>query len=633
MNTSRVTDYFRKPYELRSAVAWGASAVYCVGLNVALTVGPKAIAAMLSTSVLMAALRTRQVMKLWDFKVNLAGKAVQVLPAAALQSAKAKLDGDVWLGWGFRWEPRHAQLANDVLRRSMREIYPPQWYLKFKGVKDDPRKAKGLPWIHGLDEEGDITLPMKALEGHTGMLAITGAIKTTMLRLLVYQFAAMGDVVIVLDPKGDLDLKKICREVPESLGRPDKFAMFHPAFSTESMRFDALSAWDRETQVASRIQMLLSADEDNNFVSFVWMQVTNIVGCMKRIGYRTSFSTLLEHVQSQSSAENLCERVLQKFLSERDPQFESILADLARQAEEDMKKPSRSKGPQLSSPRLSAMIGFFKNEVPSQERPKEITGLITALESNREWFGKMIITLTPMLTKLSSGDLDALLSPNYEDIDDRRPILNSRKLIDGGYVAYFGLDALSDASVASAIAAVVLADLASTAGEIYNYDLPASGGKKPRRVHVIIDEWGDALCEPVIHGCNKGRGAGLIYMLAGQTFSDVVAKVGDVAKAKRIVGNLNNLIVGATNDADTLDIIQSKLGETEIVKHSMSQGAGQKTEDAGLEYSANRSVSSNTKDVDLVPRNLIQALPDLQFIAIANRAAVYKGRIPVLTLQ
>ncbi|MFX8184067.1 TraM recognition domain-containing protein, partial [Acinetobacter baumannii] len=84
---------------------------------------------------------------------------------------------------------------------------------------------------------------------------------------------------------------------------------------------------------------------------------------------------------------------------------------------------------------------------------------------------------------------------------------------------------------------------------------------------------------------NKARGAGVKLILAGQTFSDLVVKLGgDKAMALRVMGNMNNLIVGATNDGDTLDMIQSKIGETVIERVSSSQGSGQKTEDAGLEY-------------------------------------------------
>ena len=165
---------------------------------------------------------------------------------------------------------------------------------------------------------------------------------------------------------------------------------------------------------------------------------------------------------------------------------------------------------------------------------------------------------------------------------------------------------------------------------IYNYgDLKA----QTRKVHVIGDEWGDLVCAPIIQLANKARGAGVIVWLAGQTFSDLVVKLGNPNEAKRVLGNMNNLIVGATSDADTLDIVMSKFGETTIKRAGISQGSGQKTEDAGLEYSASRSTSVNEQAAELVPPNLIMSLPDLQYFAVVNRAQIYKGRIPALVLS
>lgn len=633
MMVSRIQNLFRPAYEGRAAVAWAVASLYTLILIAIGNVSLGALGGMLVICLVMGVIRAFQVRKLWAFKLAISGREIQLLPSSKFEASRAKLGDQLWMGWGYRWEPKHAQLSYEILKRNAEEVYPPAWFREMHGIKTDPRTAKGHQWIQGLEKESDVVVPFKALEGHTAILAITGAIKTTLFKLLVYQLASRGDVVVVLDPKGDADLKQICREVPAALGTPERFAMFHPAFPSSSFRFDAFAAWDRETQVASRIQMIMSAGEDNNFVSFVWMTVTNIVGCMKRIGQRASISSLLEHVQSQSTAERLCEKVLERFLTDHVPYFESVIADRVREAEQADKKPSRGKQSPISSPRLSAMMEFYKQEVGDTDRPREITGLIAALEANREWFGKMIITLTPTLTKLSNGDLGPLLSPNYEDIDDERPILNARKIIEGGYVAYFGLDALSDPSVASAIAAVTIADFAGTAGEIYNHDIPANKGKSLRKVHILIDEWGDAVCEPVIQLANKARGAGVVLYLAGQTFSDLVVKMGgNVAMAKRVIGNMNNMIVGATNDADTLDIIAAKFGETAIRKVSTSQGAGQKTEDAGLEYSGNRSASISETAGDLVPSNVIMGLPDLQYFAMVNRAAIFKGRIPVMTL-
>jgi conjugal transfer pilus assembly protein TraD len=273
----------------------------------------------------------------------------------------------------------------------------------------------------------------------------------------------------------------------------------------------------------------------------------------------------------------------------------------------------------------------FRTEVPSASQPADIAGYLSSLEADPQWFAKMVVGLTPILMRLTAGDLGPLLSPDHTDLADTRPVCSTRQWIEGRHVVYVGLDALSDTAVAESLAALMLADLAGTAGDLYNHG-PADGAA-PRRVHVLCDEWGDLVCEPVIQLANKGRGAGVVLYLFGQTVSDLVVKLGDEGRAKRILGNMNNFIVGATSDADTLDFMARKFGETVVRRTTVSQGAGQKTEDTGLEYAATRQTSVTEQALELVPPQVLMSLPDLQYVAIVNRAQVYKGRIPVLTFD
>jgi conjugal transfer pilus assembly protein TraD len=178
---------------------------------------------------------------------------------------------------------------------------------------------------------------------------------------------------------------------------------------------------------------------------------------------------------------------------------------------------------------------------------------------------------------------------------------------------------------------MLLADLSSVAAEIYNHGGAGDDGSEPRRVHVVVDEWRDAACEPMIQQANKGRGAGFFIWAMGQTFSDLVDKFdGNTARARTFIGNMNNLIIGATQDPDTMDMIIDKLGETSIIVKSQSSGMGSKTEDVGLEFSANQSESVQEKTVEIFPRSLLPQMQDLHYIGFFNRGQLMKGRIPVV---
>lgn len=629
MRELKADSLFRPVFEGKAAVAWAFALVWVLFLAIFTHLSGMAMGMMLLFSTGMAVLRYKQAANVWGYKVRLSGASIDMLGTSQINGIRDKLQDNLWLGWGWEWQPSHTQQAYDILKRDSPEIYAPNWFLKLNGIKFDPRTMKGRQWVHGMGTEEDVIMPFSGLAGHTAIAATTGAIKTTLYKLLVYQFALAGDTVIIIDPKGDKDLYKIAQDAAAASGDPSRFISFHPAFPSQSVRFDGLKNWERESQVASRITQIISAGEEgNNFIDFCWQVITSIVACMKIIGRRPTIASILDHIRALENSERLCEDVLLKWLGPRIENLSSVLQEKMKEVEAQQAKPNRGRTnsfAEKAEPRLLALISLFR-EI-DVARPAEIDSLIANLESNREWFGKMIVALTPTLTKLSTGDLRGLLSPDYDDPNDHRPIYDMGKVIRERKIFYMGTDALSDQSVASAIAAFAIADTAAEAGSIYNY---SDANTKRPRVHLLIDEASNALCAPLIEICNKGRGAGIHVYLAFQAFSDIVTKMGDVNQAKRFLANLNNMIVGATQDTDTLDLISDKFGEVDVVSASRSQGSGQKTEDVGLEYSATKSVSFNEKNRVMIPRSVLMSMPDLQYVAIVNRAKIYKGRVPVL---
>ncbi len=183
---------FRPAHEAVAALAWALAAFYCACLARAWPWLPERCGALGLAGLCLCLLwrRAQQALRLWRFKLGLAGRPSALLPVQQLERARERLAGRLWLGWGFRWQPCHAQLSQEVLQRDLHDLYPPAWLARLGGVAHDPRAAKGLAWIHGLGVESDIAIPFQALEGHTAVLAITGAIKTVLARLLAALSAA-----------------------------------------------------------------------------------------------------------------------------------------------------------------------------------------------------------------------------------------------------------------------------------------------------------------------------------------------------------------------------------------------------------------------------------------------------------
>lgn len=637
----RFEQLLRPVYEARAAVAWAVACIWMAGVSIALEAPKPALVACALLALCMTGLRFLAANRLLKYKLSLLGQPTVVMPATRLQRSMSKLGNNLWLGWGYRWEPRHTQRAYEIMKRDLVDVYPPPWWLKWRGDKRDPLKSKGLPWIHGLDMgEKDVILPFESLKGHCAIIATTGAIKTRLAALVIFQLAMRGDCVIVIDPKGDKDLREICRQAAVLSGKPERFLMLHPAFASESVRLDLIKNWDRVSQVASRITMVLDSQESDNFKEFCWMAVHRITNAMKYVGRRVSIYTLKTAMESRTAVEALTEQALKKFFEVECPGLHEALEKQINALASAGGKPQKGTI-ETSSPELAAMIKVFQEQVPEGEeqakltglpiKPEELRGLIAILEANREWFGKMIVSITPMLTKLTTDDLKGLLSPDYDDINDKRPIMDGKRIVEGNHILYIGTDTLADESVGRAISTMALAELSAVAAEIYNHGTAADTGEEPRRVHVVIDEWGDAVCAPVIQQANKGRGAGFFIWALGQTFSDLVDKFqGNTARAKRFIGNMNNMIVGATQDPDTMALITEKLGETTITVRGQSTGIGSKTEDVGLEFSANSSTSISEKDKEIFPRSLLPSLQDLHYIGFFNRGELVKGRIPVI---
>src|SRR5699024_10971749 len=92
----------------------------------------------------------------------------------------------------------------------------------------------------------------------------------------------------------------------------------------------------------------------------------------------------------------------------------------------------------------------------SSEKGKKIydpilDGLRSAIRYDRTYFDKIVASLLPLLEKLTTGKTAALLSPDYTNMQDPRPIFDWQQVIRKKGIVYVGLDALSDAEVAAAV--------------------------------------------------------------------------------------------------------------------------------------------------------------------------------------
>ena len=607
---------FRPAYEAKAAAVWTIATLVMVYLAFFGNAPSSAIWYMGAMSFGFAIWRWQQTISLWMFKISLAGKPFLFMKESVLTALMRKQPTKAWLGFGFEWGPQHTQRVMEIRKRAVKTVMPPAWFLKWRKVKPLD-ETKGAPWIHGVEpKESHVYIPLEALEGHVAVFGTTGSGKTRLLETVVSQAVARQEVVIVIDPKGDKELRDITRRACMLAGRPDAFVQFHPAFPSESVRIDPLRNWNRSTEIASRIAALMISEDA--FQAFAWRAINLVADGLIYVDKAPNLTTLRKFIEG--GPDSLMESVLREFFKRNVPRWETMVSPFIGKAREG-KIPLKLSP--TASPELLAYVYYYRKEVPEGKTDQVVDGLLSMVEHSRDHLSKILASLVPLLVMLTAGELGPLLSPDPEDIDDPRPIFDTKKLVTGGHVLYLGIDSLSDGTVGSAIGSIILSDLTAVAGEIYNH-----GEGKPKKIQLIVDEASEVVNGPLIQLLNKGRGAGFVTWLLSQTLPDYIKRLGSEPAARQIMGNCNNLIALRTKDRQTQDFICETFGKTEIQVISRSKGAGSRTEDHGIDFSGNVSESLQDKEVELFPPELLGMLPDLHYIASVAGGRIIKGRLP-----
>jgi conjugal transfer pilus assembly protein TraD len=577
-----------------------------------------------------SAVRGKQAVDLYRFRASISSLRVEMIPVAdaiKISRRHLKLDGQkitetsgkggFWLGRGFRWTQHHAEVARQIMFRSPGEIQgPPAWLPKpllkaiqppnFVPLKDD---AIGVSWIHGLStEEEELTLPIEALSGHTLVVGTTRAGKTRLYELLSSEIIDAGKTLIIIDPKGDKDWEKRVRDECKRTGR--KFLFFHPAHPSRSIRMNPLANWNTVSEVATRIGQLV--DAEGTFGAFAWKTLFRVMRAQVADGERPTIRSAKNYVQN--GVEPLLERLIQKKLySLQGGAWDQDLQSYVQ-------KQPRGKTSQIGSERLEGMMGKFQALEIDDEA---IQSLIAMVHHSKEHYSKMIQVLEPILEMLGSDELGAMLSPDPLDMNDNRPIYDTQKIIEEKAVLYVGLDSLSNKIIGSAIGSILLADMASVAGAIYNF-------RAPEDIYLFIDEAAEVMNEQGIQLLNKGGGAGIKAFIATQTIADFNVVFGDSARTGQALGNLNNVICLRVKDPDMAEWIATSFGKTAArdVRVSHSTGSGSST--SFTEFSGSTSRSLSETEIPFVSPDLLTRLPGLQYFAFLAGSTLYKGRLPLL---
>jgi len=560
----------------------------------------------------------------------------------------------LFLGRGFRWDQRHTQrLVESRHPQAQRYLGPGRLYQATRRMEIRlehspflswlPRLTRldsgwnplrplppvgGAPALHGVgtEEETDIWMDIGERVGHKLVLGTTRVGKTRLLEILITQDIRRGDVVICFDPKGDIDLLRRMHAEARRAGRLDQFHIFHLGFPDISERYNPVGDFARITEVASRIATQLPSEGNSAaFREFAW-RFTNVVArALVGLGRRPDYHTIARYVTN----------------------IEPLLTDyfhlwLGKEAPEDWKQAVQRIEGNLNEKTLPmALRGREFHAIALTRYVKEnhlfdpvADGLRSAFEYDKTYFDKLTASLLPLLEKLTSGRIGALLSPDYKDGADRRPILDWMRVIREQGIVYIGLDALTDAEVSGAVGNSMFADLTSIAGQLYKHGdtqgLPTLDGHRSVKKTIHADEFNELIGNEFIPLLNKAGGAGFQVTAYTQTASDIEAGIGDRAKAGQITGNLNTLIMLRVKNEITARTLTDQLPKARVyTKLAASQVTDNNDPGTSTDFTTRNEDRLTETEMDmLTPADLVQ-LPKGQAFALLEGGQLYKLRLPL----
>ena len=655
-STYTIESLLRPAVELYTVLVCVAAALLCVFAPWAFALTPLFGAVAATGFIALGFVRLRQAWVVLRYRRN-----IRRLPHYTMTSKDIPVSNErLFIGKGFRWTQKHTQrLMDTYLPKYAEYVEPTSIYRSARRLEEQLEFAPfplkllskvtawnialnparplppvgGLPRLHGIEpHEGDVSLPLGERVGHSLVLGTTRVGKTRLAELFITQDIRRTrrnqtqhldrEVVIVFDPKGDADLLKRMYIECKRAGRLDEFYVFHLGWPDYSARYNAVGRFGRISEVATRIAGQLSGEGNSAaFREFAWRFVNIIARALVALGRRPDYEQILKHV---INIDALFIEYAQSYFAQHDPKAWQTIVEV----EGKIDRKNLSFAMKDRPLRVVALDMYL-----TQKRISDpvMDGLRSAVRYDKTYFDKIVASLLPLLEKLTTGRIAELLSPDYMDLEDPRPIFDWMQVIRKRAVVYVGLDALSDTEVAAAVGNSMFSDLVSVAGHIYKFGIDdglpgASSGKVAINVHA--DEFNELMGDEFIPMINKGGGAGMQVTAYTQTMSDIEAKIGSRAKAGQVIGNFNNLFMLRVRETATAELLTNQLPKVQVFTSTTASSAN----DA---INGNAAFTSNTHDqiqsvsVPMIEPAHVVSLPKGQCFALIEGGNLWKIRMPL----
>lgn len=644
MSRYAIDALLRPPVELWSVLVALVAAAIAASAPWALML-PAAVGYSVSACLIFfAVMRAQQAARVMRYQ-----RRLKKLPRYRLHLKKIPLSRHkLFLGRGFLWTQQHTQRLRDTLRPEVqRYVQPSKAYRWARRVEVSWESTLmlsilarilrsrsrwnplapvpllgGNPALHAVGtHEQDVWMELDERVGHTLVLGTTRVGKTRLAELLIAQDIRRGDVVIVFDPKGDAGLLKRVYAVAKRCGREKDFLMFHLGYPEASARYNAIGNFSRITEVATRIANQLPREGNSAaFKEFAWRFVNIIARALVALGQRPNYEKVRRYI---NDIEPLFIRYAKRLLLHQGQQgWQAELAEMTTSAK-GRNVPHAMRGRQ---PEAIALMLYLQ---ASDIYEPVLDGLMSAFKYDRTYFDKIVSSVGPLLEKLTTGKISELLSPETDDEDDERPVLEWLDVVRNKGIVYVGLDALSDTTVASAVGNSMFADLVSVAGYIYKHGVTDGQGDAPT-ISLHADEFNELIGDEFVPLLNKAGGAGFQVTAYTQTWSDVEARLGNRAKAGQVAGNFNTMIMLRVKELATARMLTDQLPNVDVLTLMSVSGVDDSSDPgSGVDFRSRNEDRISVSEVTLLTVSEMVTLPKGQAFAMLSGGQLWKLRMPL----
>lgn len=534
------------------------------------------------------------------------------MPRFALSTKEIPISKEkLFIGRGFRWQPLHTQRLHQI-----KQIH------NQKFIKHHKNPLGGQAYLHGVgDKDVPIFIPQHLRTGHLFVVGTTRVGKTRLASILINQDIRNNDAVIVVDPKGDLELVRDMYAACLAANRLQDFKIVHLGFPELSATYNPLKNFDQISEVATRITSAIDAEgEGKQFAAFAWKYVNIVAICLHEMNQAITYQSIAFYITRLSL---LLVSYADFIFPSLDPNYEENIQNITKSAQ------NIDKFGRVSPPmdRIDALTRYIKNHIDKTIAAHQteslhnqtLIELFDAATIDKHYYDKITASVGPVLSEINKSNASRIFS--FKDNPDEIQLMTA---ITQKKVIYIGLDSLSNFNVAQAFGKAFLADLVSTAGKIYK------DANHQFRLNFHCDELSEIIQDSFVKILNKAGGAGFQVTAYAQTKQDLEVALGSTAMAEMTEGNLNTLIMMRVKNEETANLLVRILPQVGVVGHTQVSMANDTPHgNEGIYFTTTNEDRIQTTNVPMLEISDIISLPKGQAFVFVNGGELYKIRIPM----